>query len=509
MKLIIVDDEMLIRNLIRMKLDTERLDIEVVGEFADGKSALDSIEKLKPDIVLSDICMPVTDGISFSEECLKSFPNIKIIIITGFNEFDYARRCIKAGVFDYLMKPVQTEELNATIEKAYKAIKAETSKQNESIKLKEEIENNLPELRNIFMNRLLLGTESVTEEDSRFDEYNIMINKDEHAILQIGIIAVKEAVLDPALPVQMEKLTSDYYKDEEYVNVVRDSWGRIMVIFNNSDPSLDSKMKSLSDSISEQYNCHLLYALSREHDGWKNIHEAYLSAISELHHKHSDRGERRINSKEYELASKMWSKIAEGIAKGDIEAARREVILLPERIDIDTYDDNKRKSFLTLLDALCENAGNMDSIEKFSRNLIYYHSKEELRWYLELFATRLIMGRSNLSDNEKLVRDIIQYIYSNISDSELNQNSLAANFNISNSHLSRLLKQHAGRTYVDLVSDYRLFTMIELLNSTSLKDRDIGEQIGILDPHYLSIWFKKVTGSSVSGYRKRYKLQDM
>ena len=99
LKVIVIDDEMLIRKLIRMKMDTKRLNLEVAGEYANGAAALQELKEIRPDIVISDICMPEADGLLFSEECVKLFPEIKIILVTGYDDFEYARRGIKAGVF--------------------------------------------------------------------------------------------------------------------------------------------------------------------------------------------------------------------------------------------------------------------------------------------------------------------------------------------------------------------------------------------------------------------------
>jgi YesN/AraC family two-component response regulator len=127
-KAMIVDDETLIRTMIRMKIDKEKLDIEVVGEFGDSASALEGASTLKPDIIISDICMPGEDGISFSEKCRDILPGCRVIIVTGYNDFEYARRSIRAGVFDYLMKPVNTAELNATLKKAIQSLDANERK---------------------------------------------------------------------------------------------------------------------------------------------------------------------------------------------------------------------------------------------------------------------------------------------------------------------------------------------------------------------------------------------
>ena len=87
-RVILLDDEVLIRKLVRMKLDTEKLKLEIVGEYSNAASVIEQLEEIRPDIIISDICMPGMDGISFSEQCTKILPNIKIIILTGYNDFE-------------------------------------------------------------------------------------------------------------------------------------------------------------------------------------------------------------------------------------------------------------------------------------------------------------------------------------------------------------------------------------------------------------------------------------
>ena len=115
LKVIMLDDEVLIRKLIKMKMNAKDLNLEIVGEFSNASSALLSLNELKPDIIISDICMPEVDGISFSEQCTEILPNSKVIIVTGYNDFEYARRSLKAGVYVYLMKPIQADEFQFLI----------------------------------------------------------------------------------------------------------------------------------------------------------------------------------------------------------------------------------------------------------------------------------------------------------------------------------------------------------------------------------------------------------
>lgn len=97
LKLIIVDDEYLIRQLIRNGVAWSEQGIEVVGEMESAEEAMNQMAVLQPDIVLTDICMPVTDGLLFAEKLKEEYPSIKIIAITGYDNFEYAKRGIHIG----------------------------------------------------------------------------------------------------------------------------------------------------------------------------------------------------------------------------------------------------------------------------------------------------------------------------------------------------------------------------------------------------------------------------
>ncbi|MFP3153889.1 response regulator [Lachnospiraceae bacterium ZAX-1] len=117
LKVLLVDDEYLIRNLIRMRIDWEANGLVIVGEAQNAKEALALIEQHKPDILFTDVCMPHTDGIELSRIALEKHPNIKIVIITGYDEFEYAQKSIKLGVNDFILKPIRAQELLEAVEK--------------------------------------------------------------------------------------------------------------------------------------------------------------------------------------------------------------------------------------------------------------------------------------------------------------------------------------------------------------------------------------------------------
>lgn len=114
-KVMIIDDEKAIRSLLRITIEKLELGVEIVGEAASGIEAINTMDNYKPDILFVDIRMPFMDGIEFSKIVVKNYPSVKIIILSAFNDFEYARQCIGIGVCEYLLKPIVREEIRETL----------------------------------------------------------------------------------------------------------------------------------------------------------------------------------------------------------------------------------------------------------------------------------------------------------------------------------------------------------------------------------------------------------
>ncbi len=485
-KAIIVDDEMLIRKLIRMKMETDKLNIEIVGEYSDTKSALQAVEQLKPQIILSDICIPGEDGITFSEKCVKQYPGIKVIIITGYNDFDYARRSLKAGVYDYLMKPVQGEELNSTLQKVCQEIREEEEKAEKQRMLQEEVESNLPALRKLYMNQLMFLDETDNHIEEKLITYGIKVNKGESQALQLCLITIKECLERPDLVSIVQKETEEFFGSEKYVHVVGDSWGRTVVISNSSEFPMRECIHMMIPMIQSKYECHLVTGISNMFHGWSDMRKAYKDVLTSVQKQHGNR------------KSDVWAQIEILYQEKDYEGIREYGSILTEQL-IGQITPESLNLFMQQI--YSDAKVRMEDIS-CSKYIEKCKNKQELKWWIDNFITEYVVKRECGESNGVLVQNVITYMTQHISHPDMNLNYLADQLQISSSHLSRIIKQYTGKKYGDLLSDFRIVRMIYLMNNTKLKDKEIGEQIGIPDAHYLSIWFRKMTGCSVSEYRK-------
>ena len=172
LNVLLVDDEKLERVLIRKGYNWEENGFNIVGEAASGEDALEYINYHNVDIVITDINMPGMDGLQFTEKLLQKNPKCRVVIVTGFREFEYARKAIKLGVDEFLLKPVNIKEISEVMTK----IKTEIAKVNEEeskvAKLKESAEKNYDILRESFLLRLVENRIGEEEATKKLETYN-------------------------------------------------------------------------------------------------------------------------------------------------------------------------------------------------------------------------------------------------------------------------------------------------------------------------------------------------
>ncbi len=172
-KILIVDDEFLERTLIRHGNEWEANGYEIIGEADSGRSALKIIESVQPDIVFTDISMPFMDGLQFTEELKKRYPQIKVAIITGFREFEYARKALKLGVTELILKPVQHEEVLMAADELRSQLKQEKAHHDEMISMRKEIIDHKPIKQELFLRSLITKDIDLNTYDHASAEYDL------------------------------------------------------------------------------------------------------------------------------------------------------------------------------------------------------------------------------------------------------------------------------------------------------------------------------------------------
>lgn len=527
LKVVLVDDEILICKLIRMKVDWEALNMTVIAEFNSSRKALESVLTLQPDIIITDICMPVMDGIEFSEECIALLPQVKIIILTGYDEFEYAKKSIHIGVSDYILKPLNTIELTKSLSGASQKIKEERSRTKEYEKLAGQIEENLPAFRENYLNRNLLEADEPEIFRNKMNYYGASLDSENDGI--------QAAVMEIALPVeggmdaerdeiilymQARKLTEEYFSKDSFIFFTRDGIGRIVILCNNSQIDFGECIELLRKMLVTRLKCFVTIGVGSKKSRLDQIPAAYREAAEALNHKVVIGKNMTIFFQELDKDTEtfrpeeesLWIEAKIYINAGVRDKAEKCVEKLWNNMEADGQDLGKARNMSLEICTWCLN----EAVRREICEKEKYHEKVEFicensgSWdsykRAALFCVNAFAGEMSVKEeqqNGSMIHEVIAYMNQNLSDPDLNMNKVAEHVFISSGYLGRILKKHTGKTYGEYLSELRFTRATELLRKTDLKGYEIGEKIGILDSHYLSIWFRKMSGCSLSEYRKK------
>jgi two-component system response regulator YesN len=156
-KVVFADDEILTREAIAENTPWEEAGFQLVGTAENGRDAIAVIEEQKPELLVTDICMPVMDGLELSGYVQTHYPDMKVMILSGYDEFEYAKKALKYGVSEYILKPITSAELKDELIRIREKLDKDAEKRDRIAGIRREYEENLPLLREHFLERLLNG----------------------------------------------------------------------------------------------------------------------------------------------------------------------------------------------------------------------------------------------------------------------------------------------------------------------------------------------------------------
>ena len=174
-RILLVDDEEEVRKGIIRKMEWEKLGFEVAGDAENGEEALEKVEQLQPDVVITDIRMPYMDGLTLTRRIREKYPSIRVLIFSGYDDFEYAQQAIKLHVTEYILKPVNVEELSEILTRVRENLEEEIKQRRDIDSLRESYLGNLPILRELFLNDLVRGEADESAVEPKLREYGVDI----------------------------------------------------------------------------------------------------------------------------------------------------------------------------------------------------------------------------------------------------------------------------------------------------------------------------------------------
>lgn len=528
LNVLVIDDEKLVRQMVIRCIDWEAIGLHIIGEASSARMGLELIDELHPDMVFMDVRMPSMDGLTCSRLIMQKYPQIKILILSGHDEFEYASEGIRIGVFDYLLKPVNAEELEKAAIKARDAILEERDFRREFERYKEELEKHSSYIRDRQLSALVRSrTPEQYLESLAYFGVEIKNSVFQAALVETVVneseITEEEKIL---MKMHVRKIIEDYYGGMPGVYVI-DSGAEWLILLNNeSEDAIYEHGEELKYYLENNTETKVCIGVGNIYTDIGKLRESYREAKDALKYRFVSEEEDVICFRDIypyydtENAVVVNDDILHefGNAIRISDAIKAEEILDQllkhmkrsgeERQQIIIYSVQVLAEIMKVLTELkVDSQSEFMSQSGLFEGIFTRNTFDEIREYLRRAVQEAcVMIGAEVSDKEKnLVHKVKDYLKENFAEEEISLNSLAAMFYVNSSYLSRVFKEKTGMTFSNYLFELRMKEAEQMILRTDLKSYEIAEKVGIADPHYFSSCFKKYTGMSVSAYKKQGK----
>jgi two-component system, response regulator YesN len=529
LKIMFVDDEHLVRVLLKNCINWGEIGYQVVGEAANAHEALEMLETLNPDVIFTDINMPFMDGLEFGRIVFEKYTHIKIVILTGYEEFEYAKRGIKIGISDFLLKPVNDDEIRKTAMEIRAKILAERNEQDEVLRIRKQLEDNMPFLREKTLNELLTSSLDAEELQNKAKYFQIKLSADH---VQVAAIEASLAGSETSsneeerllLRIQCRDLVDKYFRDDHLVHVFFDNNQFVIVLCSDRSINLDECMTSIHTMLINKLKCYVCIGLGNIYDHLQRTKTSYREAILALQYKIVIGNNCIINYDDIRLATKdtqtpdkePLEELAFYLRIGIHKKVRE--ILASLFSDLGSHGERTRldgiRALATtvlsiVLNVVAESGVNLAELlqgnsQPFER-IFEMDTLPEIRQYLAEIAEKTMAELQGLQTKKEkqVISQVKNYVVEHLADPELTLSGIARTHFINMSYLSRIFKQETGQNFVEYLTQLRMEKAVKLLKETDMKSYQVAEAVGIVNPHYFGICFKKWTGVSVSDFKKQ------
>lgn len=521
MKVIIADDEIQIRKGLRMKVDWEEEGFQIAGEASNGKEVLELLGKMDIDLVLTDMRMPIMDGLELAKRCQQEYPNVKVIVLSGYSDFELVRGSMKEGVKDYLLKPVAPDELVEALQKIRKVIETERQKQVETAQMRQLVLSQLQEVQEQYLLYL------VKEE---WLEFNLVIERlrqlqleqlvNEKAVVQFVTVEIRESFGNPNrlkelwLPFQMlckeiskEHVGTYSFYDPSYANMVH-----FLIRIDLNTPS--KLVESLQRNVKRLLNLETVIGIGNVVTGLTSFKTGYISSLlawsqSQLGSQSQVIDAAITKEEALEFSPDFERKLTNAIENANFEAFRENIhsllqgdgnqsILsfsfaanrvlfllgsLSKKYDIETKDI--QKTIWNCQQSIWE----LNSQSKVLENLVQL---------AQLIIEEVRLARFS---NGKLIVDSVRNYLDQHYASEISLTLLSDLFHINSAHLSETFKNYVGQNFSDYLVKLRMDKAQQFLRDKQLKIIDVANLVGFSNSGYFSTVFKKHVGQTPVEFR--------
>ena len=542
LKIFLAEDEVVVRETIKRMIPWEELGFELVGEAADGEMALPLLIRQQPDLLITDIKMPFMDGLTLARLAKKEIPGLKVVILSGYDDFNYAKQAIGIGVEDYLLKPITKNALIERLSEIRSRYEHEKTQKEYYEKFQREMQAYEKNSSRDFFEALVGGSMDMMEVYKRAEKlgldivaeaYNVLIftmNCDEDFSGQRDEYSSWEA--------ESLELLENFFAGHSSAMLFRSnifSYGVLLkgqreTIEENTRACVDEIRKILSrqdgrrewflavgQSVERLSQIQKSYHTASRAFSQRYLYDENILYYDEMETMEHPGGQAEIEDNAYlqkvdvnalnpailqKFLSNGLQEETENFVKDYFYAIGQEpmeslvfrnYVILNVRFSVISFikglgcDTNEMESADTE-EVLAESGKNMESAIAYAKKMISQAIE--------------IRDQNSGNKNRSILKTAVDFIDSHYMDEEISLNTVANVANVSSNHFSALFSQNMGQTFIEYLTTLRMNKAKELLRCTGMRSSEIAGEIGYKDAHYFSYLFKKTQGMTPSDYRK-------
>lgn len=520
-KVFLVEDEIVTREGIRDNVDWKANGFDYCGEAADGETALILLRTAKPDILITDIKMPFMDGLQLGKIVREHMPWIKIIILSGHDEFEYAKEAINIGVTEYLLKPITVQDMHKVLQKLGRQLDQERKEQENFQKMQGQLEENQALLRENLLLKVVTGAVNSTEAIEKGQSLGLDLIARCYLIVILKFeIGDRSEQFDYDEYQKIQNIVSGLVGNNPDIFLIKKDWKELVLLMKGNIPQyLEEESGLLLGSIKkevERTRYQLTIGVGAQKDRIADIYQSFIEAFVTIQ-KAADRGKEGANQavEKAELLNVNKSAVETYLNCGVIEDFEDFFNGYIQPLGETALKSYLIKNYL-FMDVVVATArlvnelgGDMDivipelnSIESILANIKTIQQLKDEISTLMLNAMTFRDSQTS-SQHKKVIRQAKDYIAQHYMEPDLSLYEIASLVNLSSSHFSMVFSQETCQTFKEYLTTTRMNKAKELLRTTSLSSNDISFQVGFNDPHYFSYVFKKNNGVSPTDFRSQ------
>ncbi|CAH1194277.1 HTH-type transcriptional activator RhaR [Paenibacillus auburnensis] len=541
-KLILAEDEEDVREGIIAQIDWAKYGFEVVDSAENGREATEAIDRLLPDVVVTDIQMPFMNGLQLAEWIRARHPNTKIIILTGYDEFEYAQKAIKLQIDEYILKPFSSQELIDVLLKVKATIEAEIAEKENVYVLSEHYRKSLPVLREQFLSSLVSRRLPLQEITDKSAEYGINLDGKQFQASVISIDYIRTGQSREAAagrPVSLRDTGDHNLQLFAILNIAEEicqkhGTGRVfihrdeVVLLSVSKEPDETEITGHTFAILEEIRQNVQHFLKLTVTAGAGtvcqsasmLFNSFSDAMQALDYRLILGNNRVIWIEDVESRSNQMlvfdeltqQSLIRTIKLGTVQELKEVMDELFGGLDTAHVSTQDYQIFLLEIitsilrvakesgsetaDFMVPNMATLTDMNKFN------NMGEAKQWIINVctgLMDSIASGRQ--SSYKQLIDQAKEYIRSHYEESDISIGRVCQHLHISTGYFSSIFKKEMKMTFVSYLLQIRLEAAKELLRSTELKAFEIAEKIGFADPNYFSFCFRKKYGQSPKEYK--------